>query len=129
MNTHKDCRFAWIALAALLGLCAVALGAVAAHVLTDPKAIAGLEKAALYQLIHAVVLIVVSTWIGRIAQISRWLLLIGIVLFSGSIELKYLSDMSEATIVAPTGGICLMLGWLTIGIAGFMQSKTVSVRT
>lgn len=126
MNTNKNILSAWVALAAFLGLCAVSLGAIAAHALSDPKAIAAIEKAALYQMIHAVVLLIACQWDGRVAQLSRWLLFIGIVLFSGSIELKYLLGVTQATVVAPTGGICLMLGWISLGIAGYRQQKTSS---
>lgn len=112
--------------AALLGLIAVGIGAIAAHAVADPRAVAALEKAALYQLIHAVVLLFASQLTGRLAQLSRWLMLIGIILFCGSIELKYLFAVQNATIVAPSGGISLMLGWVTLGVAAFWQNRAQS---
>ena len=121
MNTKNDALPGWIAAAAILGLISVGIGAIASHALTDPLAVAALEKAALYQMIHAVVLLFVSQLNGRIAQVARWLFFIGIILFSGSIELKYLFAQQSATVVAPTGGICLMLGWVALGVAGFRQ--------
>lgn len=121
MIVEKSSPSPWMIVAAVLGLSAVALGAIAAHVITDSQAVSAIEKAALYQLIHAVVLLFASQFHGRLAQLSRWLLLIGIVLFCGSIELKYLFDVSKATVVAPSGGICLMLGWLVLGAAGIRQ--------
>lgn len=121
MNVRHDNNTRWILLAAVLGFIAVGLGAIASHVVIDSKAVSAIEKAALYQLIHAVVLLFASQMHGQLAKISRWLLLIGIVLFCGSIELKYLFDISKATIVAPSGGICLMLGWLILGAAGMKQ--------
>jgi len=111
----------WIIVAALLGFIAVGLGAIAAHAITDSKAVSSIEKAALYQLIHSVVLLFASQLQGRLVRLSRWFLLIGIVLFCGSIELKYLFNVSSATVFAPSGGICLMLGWLMLAAAGIRQ--------
>lgn len=123
MNVRHDHNARWILLAAVLGFIAVGLGAIASHAVADSKAVSAIEKAALYQLIHAVVLLFASQMQGRLAKLSRWLLLCGIVLFCGSIELKYLFDISKATIVAPSGGICLMLGWLMLGAASMKQKS------
>lgn len=119
-----DYSFRWIAVAALLGLMAVAMGAIAAHALADPKAIAAIEKAAIYQLIHALVLIMSTLLTGTLVQWSRAFFLIGIFLFCGSIELKYLLNLQHVTVVTPTGGICLMLGWVLLGVASLRQHRT-----
>ena len=108
-------------MAGLLGLSAVAIGAVAAHVITDSKAVASLEKAAIYQLIHVVVLLFIAQSQVRLARACRWLFLTGVILFCGSIEMKYLLDMQEATLVAPVGGVLLMLGWIVLGISGISR--------
>jgi uncharacterized membrane protein YgdD (TMEM256/DUF423 family) len=124
MLEKNDYSFQWIAVAALLGLMAVAMGAIAAHALADPKAIAAIEKAAIYQLIHALVLIMSTLLTGKLVQWSRAFFLIGIFLFCGSIELKYLLNLQHVTVVAPTGGICLMLGWVLLGVASLRQHRT-----
>jgi len=121
---NQDSSFPWIAVAALLGLMGVAMGAIAAHALADPKAIAAIEKAVIYQLIHALVLILSTLLTGTLVQWSRVFFLIGIFLFCGSIELKYLLNLPHVTVVAPTGGICLMLGWALLGVASLRQSRT-----
>lgn len=113
----------WVVLAAILGLMGVALGAIAAHAIADPKAVSAVEKAALYQLIHAVVLLFASQQAGRLAQLSCWLFLIGILLFCGSIEIKYLMGIQGATGFAPTGGVCLMLGWIVMGLSSLYQKR------
>jgi uncharacterized membrane protein YgdD (TMEM256/DUF423 family) len=124
MLEKNDYSFQWIAVAALLGLMAVAMGAIAAHALADPKAIAAIEKAAVYQLIHALVLIMSTLLTGTLVQWSRVFILIGIFLFCGSIELKYLLNLHHVTVVAPTGGVCLMLGWVLLGVASLRQRRT-----
>ena len=116
----------WSAVAALLGFSAVALGAMAAHAVADPNAAQALERAAIYQLIHACVLLYATGLSGTTALLARSLLLSGIVLFCGSIELKYLFSVAGATTVAPTGGIALILGWLLLGISAARRSGAKS---
>lgn len=118
MIENKAGLSGWIMVAGLLGLSAVALGAIASHAITDPKAVASLEKAAIYQLIHVVVLLFTARSQDRLVQVCRWLFMIGIFLFCGSIEIKYLLGIQGATIVAPVGGGFLMLGWIVLGMSG-----------
>ncbi len=113
----------WVVVAALLGLLGVALGAVAAHAISDPKAVAAIEKAALYQLIHVLALLFASKYAGRFGTLSCCFFLIGITLFCGSIDLKYLLGFQGATSVAPLGGICLMLGWIFLGVSSLHHIK------
>ena len=117
---------AWGLAAALLGLTAVALGAVAAHAVTDVQAAQALERASLYQLIHALALLYATSLPGKAGLLARSLLLVGILLFCGSIELKYLFSITQATAVAPTGGVALMLGWLMLGISALTRSTSKS---
>ena len=112
----------WGMAAALLGLTAVALGAVAAHAVADAQAAQALERASLYQLIHALAILYASALPGQAALLARILLLAGIVLFCGSIELKYLFAVTQATAIAPTGGVALMLGWLMLGVSTLTRS-------
>lgn len=115
---------AWGVIAALLGLTAVALGAVAAHAVAEPQAAQALERASLYQLIHALVLLYATGLSGKAALLARIFLLVGIVLFCGSIELKYLFSVAQAVAVAPTGGVALMLGWLMLGVSALTRSAS-----
>jgi len=117
---------AWGLTAALLGLTAVALGAFAAHAVTEVQAAQALERASLYQLIHALALLYAAALPGKAALLARCLLLVGIVLFCGSTELKYLFSMLQATAVAPTGGVALMLGWLMLGVSALTRSASKS---
>lgn len=113
---------AWDLAAALLGLTAVALGAIAAHAVAEAQAAQALERASLYQLIHALALLYASGLPGKVALLARTFLLAGIVLFCGSIELKYLFAVKQATALAPTGGVALMLGWLMLGASALTRS-------
>lgn len=116
--TTPSCPRAWRVVAGLLGLTAVALGAVAAHALADPHASAAVERAATYQLIHAVVLWLATLCGGWPGRCARWALLAGMALFCGAIYAKYLLGFGSAVSVAPTGGIALMIGWLMLALSG-----------
>ncbi len=122
MISNKDgFNHKWLLVTAILGVLAVAIGAIAAHAVQDPKAVAALEKAAIYQLIHTVVILVTLQLPGKFVHLSRYLFLLGIALFCGSIELKYLLGMTEATQFAPIGGVSLMVGWMMLGVSCFTQ--------
>jgi uncharacterized membrane protein YgdD (TMEM256/DUF423 family) len=121
-NPSTETHPVWGLAAALLGLTAVALGAVAAHAVADAQAAQALERASLYQLIHALALLYASGLPGKVALLARSFLLAGIVLFCGSIELKYLFAVTQATALAPTGGVALMLGWLMLGVSALTRS-------
>lgn len=113
----------WRFAAGLLGLSAVMIGAIAAHALSDPQAVISVERAANYQLIHAVLLAVTTVLTGRIAGLSRWCLLSGMFFFSGSIYAKYGFGLVDATKIAPTGGVLLMLGWLSLAFTTKARAK------
>lgn len=113
----------WRFIAGLLGSTAVIIGAIAAHILQEPQAIISVERAASYQLVHAVILMVACLIPGRAAQCSRWCFLAGVLLFSGSIYAKYLFNLAGATQFAPTGGVLLMLGWLSLAFSYQAKAK------
>lgn len=103
--------------AALCGLVAVALGAFGAHALRST--LAGLatvdtwNTASLYHLVHAAVLLCIALARPK-ALLSFWLLLAGIVLFSGSLYVYSVTGLKAVAMAAPVGGMCLMAGWLAL---------------
>ena len=110
----------WQLISGFLGMTAVIIGAVGAHAVSDIQAATSIERAALYQLIHAAVLLFSTLLNGKLAAIARWAILLGICLFSGSIYLKYFLAIAKATQFAPSGGILLMCGWLAFSVSGFL---------
>jgi len=107
----------WILCAGLNGFVAIVMGAVAAHVLTDVQRISMAEKAALYALIHSVLLAALVSYRGIYYSAARWTFLSGILLFCGSLYIRAVSGWSAATMVAPLGGLCLMAGWILMAVA------------
>ena len=117
MNTGR-----WlIALAGLLGFSGVLLAALGSH------AVPGMDQAANYRswqsasvlhLVHAVLLLVLGIQAlrkpSRLLLAAAVLILLGVLLFSGSIYVRIVFDLERTFNLAPTGGFLLMLGWLLI---------------
>jgi len=97
------------ALAAVICALSVALGAYASHV-ASPQDQKHLAIAAIFAFANGLALIVVSPRDSRLATMSRWCLLGGIILFSGSLAGAAL--FSTSTAAAPVGGSLLIIGWL-----------------
>jgi uncharacterized membrane protein YgdD (TMEM256/DUF423 family) len=117
----------WLAIAGLGGLCSVAIGALAAHLVEDAKAGDLLRTGALYGIAHAAVLIALIGFAqGReprrgAAVIAGWSFAAGIVLFSGSLFILALTGVSQVGWATPIGGAALMVGWTALGFLAFRR--------
>lgn len=113
----------FLLLAALGGLSGVALGAFGAHALSarmPPPLLDVFHTAVDYQLWHVASLLAVALLLQRspdslLLKLSGGFLVLGILLFSGSLYLMTLAGL-KLGIVTPIGGVCLMLGWLCMGL-------------
>lgn len=121
-----DRRF--VILAAVLGAVGVALGAFGAHGLAGVFEANGrgdtFQTASDYHMYHALALLFVGLagghMAGRWAQWAGYLLLAGVVLFSGSLYILAIFDVGFMGAVAPLGGTALIAGWLGIAV-GFWR--------
>ena len=112
--------------ACLLLLIGVQLGALGAHALNDvltPQKLKSWELGVQYQLIHGIGVILIALLYerlgaGKLVTAAGYIMLFGILVFSGSIYLSGLV-MPAANAVAPLGGSSLMLAWLLLAIAGW----------
>jgi uncharacterized membrane protein YgdD (TMEM256/DUF423 family) len=111
----------WQSMAGLNGFLAVVMGAIAAHAIDGVQAAAMAEKASIYQLIHAVVLLGLADKDNKILVISRWMFLLGIIFFCGSLYLRSFLGWDAAIKVAPLGGVSFMLGWILIFLFPFKK--------
>ena len=106
--------------AALVSLAlAVALGAFAAHGLEGVVSAARLETwrvGVRYQAWISLALLAVALWPGVIARGAVWSLLLGMVVFSGSLYLLVWFDLPWLGAITPIGGALMMLGlcWAAI---------------
>ena len=107
---------------AILGLLAVILGAFGAHGLKEsltPEALNSFETGVRYQMYHALLMLLGAASFSlpeKALKALFYLLLSGILLFSGSIYLlttKSLTgiDISAVAWVTPIGGALLIAGW------------------
>ena len=114
MNTSLATR-----LAATSGFLAVALGAFGAHGLKTTFETNGMlavwQTAALYHLVHSVVLFTLSQRVN-VARLPFALFGIGIVLFSGSLYTLAVTGVKILGVVTPFGGLCLLGGWLALAL-------------
>ncbi len=113
----------WTAIGSLLMGLAVGLGAFGAHGLRnrlDAYSLSVYEKAVFYHFVHAIGILIVAL-LARTSLISPdgqsrvgWLLLIGIVLFSGSLYALAISGVRVLGAITPLGGLAFVLGWLLL---------------
>lgn len=108
----------------LLAATGVALGAFGAHALKtrlDDAMLAVWQTAVLYHLVHAVGIVAIalaaralpgSAWAG-------WLLVAGVLLFSGSLYVLALTGVRAFGAVTPLGGVAFIAGWLVLAGAAW----------
>jgi len=115
----------FVLLGALNGFLGVALGAFGAHGLEgtlDPELLRVWNKAVDYQQLHALGLLLVGVLLRfencRRIRLAGWCLLIGILLFSGSLYALALSGIRPLGAVTPFGGGSFLIGWglLALGV-------------
>ena len=122
----------WICAAAVNGLLAVGLGALAAHGLrgrVEPERIAWIETGSDYGMAHGLALIGVALLVGRAPvpppppprslTLAGWGFLAGTVLFSGALYVMGLTGMRALGAVVPVGGILLLGGWAALFVYGW----------
>jgi uncharacterized membrane protein YgdD (TMEM256/DUF423 family) len=107
----------WIGLGSLAGFGAVAMAAFSAHGISDAAALRIVSSGVQMQGWHALALLGVGLWMPRggwLAQAAGLAFAVGLVLFCGAVYSLGLAGVSWG-MLAPTGGILLMVGWLLLG--------------
>ncbi|MEW9676353.1 DUF423 domain-containing protein [Lentibacillus sp. L22] len=114
----------FLALGALNGFLAVALGAFGAHGLegkVTEKSLGIWEKAVHYEMFHTMALLVTGLLMSKIQTggmlWAGWLFFIGIVLFSGSLYIYSTSGIKTFAMITPLGGVAFLIGWILLGYA------------
>lgn len=117
----------FIVIGSLNALLGVALGAFGAHGLKSrvaPELLTVWQTAVQYHLVHALGLLL----IGILAQLlpdsalvrqAGWALLLGVVLFSGSLYLMVLSGVRMLGAITPLGGLAFLAGWGLLALAAW----------
>src|SRR5450759_1196638 len=111
--------------AAIAMAIAVALGAFGAHALKTrlaADALAVWQTAVQYHAWHALGLFGIGLWLQHAPEkgvlwLAAWLLLGGIVLFSGSLYALALTGVRGLGAVTPAGGLAFIAGWVVLAKA------------
>ena len=115
----------YLLIAGVFGATGVAAGAFGAHALqasVSPERINIWETAAQYHLIHAAVILALALY-SQPGE-SRWRLPMmgftaGVLLFSFSLYVLVLTDITQLAMITPIGGLLLMMSWLLVVIKAF----------
>jgi uncharacterized membrane protein YgdD (TMEM256/DUF423 family) len=114
----------FVVLGGLNGALAVALGAFGAHGLKArlaADALAVYQTGVQYHFYHALGLVLVGLALLHLADSvllrwAAWLMLAGIVLFSGSLYALSLSGLRWLGAVTPFGGLAFILAWIIFAV-------------
>jgi uncharacterized membrane protein YgdD (TMEM256/DUF423 family) len=118
----------FIILGAVNAFIAVALGAFGAHGLADklePKYLEIWKTGVTYQMFHATGILIIGLLLGRVAASSLftwsgWLMLVGIILFSGSLYILSVTQINKLGAITPLGGVCFLAAWILV-VVGAMK--------
>ncbi|GHH97977.1 DUF423 domain-containing protein [Neobacillus kokaensis] len=119
----------FIVIGAINAFLAVALGAFGAHGLKDKLDAHYLEiwkTGVQYQMFHATGILVIALLLGKAASSSLfswsgWLMLVGIILFSGSLYVLSLTKIGPLGAITPIGGVCFLAAWILM-IVGALKN-------
>jgi len=121
--------------AGILGFLGVGLGAFGAHglqtILVERGALEVWKTAVEYQLIHAVAMVAVAAWSGvhdgqasggcqarrRLLEWAGGCWGLGVVMFSGSLDVLAVGGPAWMGPVTPAGGLALLAGWALVAVA------------
>jgi uncharacterized membrane protein YgdD (TMEM256/DUF423 family) len=117
-----------LAIAGALIALATVLGAFGAHALKSqlsPDKLAVYETAVRYHFLHALGLLVIGVLLRSAdTELLRWsamLVLVGIILFSGSLYLLTFGAPRLLGVVTPLGGLALIAGWGLFAVTMWRQ--------
>ncbi|RED64014.1 DUF423 domain-containing protein [Cohnella lupini] len=110
---------------AFAAMLSVVFGAFGAHMLEDSLTADALdvyETAVQYHMFHSIGILLIALLMDRLPsqKLAVWaarLLLIGIVLFSGSLYALALSDVKLLGAITPIGGVAFIAGWICMALA------------
>jgi uncharacterized membrane protein YgdD (TMEM256/DUF423 family) len=125
MDAHRTLAIA----GALLALATV-LGAFGAHALKahlSPNDLLVYETAVRYHFMHALGLLAIGVLLRSLdSELLRWsamLILVGIILFSGSLYWLTFGAPRTVGIVTPIGGLALITGWILFAATMWRQTQ------
>lgn len=113
----------YIKLAAVLGALAVGIGAFGAHglepVLETYNRVDTFETAVKYHFYHTLAILLVGILLAfgnghKLLRASAWSFLLGILIFSGSLYVLSVTNITWLGAVTPIGGVAFIVGWILL---------------
>ncbi|MEW4308252.1 DUF423 domain-containing protein [Rossellomorea marisflavi] len=112
----------FIIIGAINAFLSVALGAFGAHALEGKISVKYIETwntGVQYQMFHAIGILIIGVMLGNLAPSSLlswsgWLMLIGTILFSGSLYVLSLSGIKVLGAITPLGGVSFLAAWVLL---------------
>lgn len=119
----------WLVTTGVAGFTGVAMGAFGAHGLKyviAPEMLAVYQTGVQYHFWHALGLGLVALLMRQAPQSrplawAAWLMLAGIVLFSGSLYLLAVSGIRWLGVITPFGGMAFLAAWACVAAHGWRQ--------
>ena len=114
----------WIIVAGIAGFTGVAIGAFGAHGLKDtlsPENMEIYKTGVMYHLIHAVAILAIAVSGNTKFIKSALFFLIGIILFSFSLYLYAVTQITWFAIITPFGGVSFLVGWFLLILEGWKK--------
>ncbi len=124
-------RSIYLFLSAVCGFSGVAMGAFGAHglkAILTPQMLSVYRTAVDYQMWHALGLGLIAVFVHQTPQSvllkwAGWMMLSGIIIFSGSLYLLSILNIKWFGMITPLGGVLFLLAWILVAIFAF-QSTT-----
>lgn len=118
----------WIVIGAVSAFVSVAAGAFGAHALKarlTPDMLTIFETGNRYQMYHSLGLLAVGLLAASrpsgLLNGAGWAMLVGILLFSGSLYALALSGIRVLGAITPLGGVGFLVGWVLFALAAWRQ--------
>lgn len=119
----------FVFLGAVNGVLVVALGAFGAHGLKhrlSTEQLAIFDTAVQYHSAHALGLLcigILAHWLPESGLIrwAGWSLVLGIILFSGSLYVLSVTGLKGLGVITPFGGFAFIVGWALLAVAALRQ--------
>ncbi|MCU0391273.1 MAG: DUF423 domain-containing protein [Thermoflexibacter sp.] len=121
----------FVTIGAILAMFGVMIGAFGAHalkpILEANQRMETFETAVKYHFYHALALLFIGL-LGhyqpvKLLQYAGYCLLVGVIIFSGSLYILCLTGINTWGAITPIGGVSMIAGWLLLAIAS-LKRKT-----
>ncbi|PWK16390.1 DUF423 domain-containing protein [Tumebacillus permanentifrigoris] len=120
-------------LGSILMLLSVAIGAFGAHalkpVLLENNLQSTFETGVHYHMIHGFAILLIALLADKFAKqtkllnVAGWLFFAGILLFSGSLYVLAVTNITILGAVTPLGGVCFLVAWALVALAAARSAR------